>query len=607
MKKIRVADYVASFIKKIGVDVVFMVPGGGAMFLNDAIQSKKDLNFIANHNEQASSISAEAYSRVTENIGVAVVTTGPGSTNAITGVAGAWIESVPLIIISGQVKTSDLKAKSGVRQMGPQEVDIVSIVKPITKYAVTVKNPKKIKYELEKSFHLATEGRKGPVWIDIPLDIQAAPIFEEKLSGFKAKLLLKNKNSMFNKYQDIIELINKSERPIILAGHGIRLAKAAKDFTRMCKVLKIPVVTTWNAMDLLPYSSKLNIGKPGTVALRAPNFAIQNSDLLISVGARLDNVVTAYNHKNFAKNAKKIIVDIDLNELNKFKSKIDFKVNLDAKIFISNLNDSAEKVKIKSFTDWIAKCNDWKKRYTINDGKAFTDSTKISHLQLVDILSDQLPEKSLIVTGSSGLAIESFYMAFRNKPGQRVFLTSGLGAMGYGLPALIGALNANKFKEVICIESDGSFLMNLQEILTLKISKKPFKLFILNNNGYASIRNTQKNYFDGRYIASGPESNLFLPDITKIFSSIGISAIKVKSINNLPGAIDKVLKSKKSIVCDISLKQNETLWPKSAAIPQKNGSMLSMPLEDMSPLLSRKKLKSEMIYPLSPASKKIKN
>ncbi len=225
MKKIRVADYVASFIKKIGVDVVFMVPGGGAMFLNDAIQSKKDLNFIANHNEQASSISAEAYSRVTENIGVAVVTTGPGSTNAITGVAGAWIESVPLIIISGQVKTSDLKAKSGVRQMGPQEVDIVSIVKPITKYAVTVKNPKKIKYELEKAFHLATEGRKGPVWLDIPLDIQAAPIFEEKLNGFKVKLLLKNKNSLFNKYQDIIELINKSERPIILAGHGIRLAK----------------------------------------------------------------------------------------------------------------------------------------------------------------------------------------------------------------------------------------------------------------------------------------------------------------------------------------------------------------------------------------------
>ena len=607
MQKIRVADYVASFIKKIGVDCVFMVPGGGAMFLNDAIQSKKNLDYVANHNEQASSIAAEAYSRVTENIGVAVVTTGPGSTNAITGVAGAWIESVPLMIISGQVKRSDLKGKSGVRQIGPQEVDIVSIVKSITKYATTIKNPKNIRSELEKAYHQATTGRKGPVWIDIPLDIQAAPIEPTKLIGLKKLSSKKNSVKLFNKYDEIINLVNSSKRPIILAGHGIRLSKASKDFTKMCKILKIPVVTTWNAMDLLPNSSKLNIGKPGTVALRAPNFAIQNSDLLISIGARLDNVVTAYNPQNFAKNAKKIIVDIDLNELNKFKIKIDLKINLDAKFFIEKLNDKAAKNKIKSFSDWLKKCNDWKKRYTINDGENFSKGKGISHLRLVDVLSDCLPKNSLIVTGSSGLAIESFYMAFRNKPGQRIFLTSGLGAMGYGVPALIGALNSNKYKEVICIESDGSFLMNLQEILTLKISKKPFKLFILNNNGYASIRNTQKNYFDGRYIATGPESNLFLPDICKLFDSIGISAIKVKNLDGLIDGVTKVLRSKKSIVCDISLRADDTLWPKSAAILQKNGSMLSMPLEDMSPLLSRAQLKAEMIYPLSPASKKIKN
>ena len=607
MQKLRVADYVASFIKKIGVDCVFMVPGGGAMFLNDAIQCKKGLDFVANHNEQASSIAAEAYSRVTENIGVAIVTTGPGSTNAITGVAGAWIESVPLMIISGQVKTSDLKGKSGVRQMGPQEVDIVSIVSPITKYAKTIKDPKKIRSELEKAYYLATSGRKGPVWIDIPLDIQATPIDPTKLIGFKK--LTSNKSSLkfFNKYDEIINLINTSERPIILAGHGIRLAKASKDFTKMCRLLNIPVVTTWNAMDLLPNSNKLNIGKPGSVALRAPNFAIQNSDLLISVGARLDNIVTAYNPHNFAKNSKRIIVDIDLNELNKFKMKVYFKINLDAKVFLENLNAMAAKSKIKKFTQWIKKCNNWKNKYAINDGKSFKQDKKISHLRLVDTLSDCLPKNSLIVTGSSGLAIESFYMAFRNKPGQRIFLTSGLGAMGYGIPALIGALNSNKYKEVICIESDGSFLMNLQEILTLKISKKPFKLFILNNNGYASIRNTQKNYFKKRYIATGPESNLFLPDICKLFDSIGISAIKIKKLDDLSNGINKVLRTKKSIVCDISLKADDALWPKSAAIPQKNGSMLSMPLEDMSPLLPRAQLKAEMIYPLSPASKKIKN
>ena len=606
MQKIRVADYVASFIKKIGVDCIFMVPGGGAMFLNDAIKCKKGLDFVANHNEQASSISAEAYSRVTENIGVGIFTTGPGSTNAITGVAGAWIESVPLMIISGQVKTSDLKGKSGVRQMGPQEVDIISIVKPITKYAITIKNPKNIRLELEKSYYLATTGRKGPVWIDIPLNIQASLIKQNELIGFK-KINKKYPNKIFNKYNEIINLINSSNRPIILAGHGIRLSKASVEFKKLYNALKIPVVTTWNAMDLIPNSNNLNIGKPGTVALRAPNFAIQNADLLISIGARLDNVVTAYNQQNFAKNARKIIVDIDANELNKFKIKLDLKIQLDAKIFISNLNKKIKNKKIKKFNDWITKCNDWKNRYAINDGKPFPKNEKISHLRLIDAFSKYLPKNALIVTGSSGLAIESFYMAFKNKPGQRIFLTSGLGAMGYGLPALIGALHSKKYKEIICIESDGSFLMNLQEILTLKLSKKPFKLFILNNKGYASIRNTQKNYFNGRYIATGPESNLYLPDIPKLVKSIGINSITIKNSEDLNKGIQKALKSKNSIICDISLLPNDSLWPKASAIPLSNGSMLSMPLEDMTPLLSRKQLRAEMLYPLNPASKKIKN
>tara|TARA_B100000902_G_scaffold233969_1_gene221825 strand:- start:11443 stop:13263 length:1821 start_codon:yes stop_codon:yes gene_type:complete len=606
MQKIRVADYVASFIKKIGVDCIFMVPGGGAMFLNDAIKCKKGLDFVANHNEQASSISAEAYSRVTENIGVGIFTTGPGSTNAITGVAGAWIESVPLMIISGQVKTSDLKGKSGVRQMGPQEVDIISIVKPITKYAITIKNPKNIRLELEKSYYLATTGRKGPVWIDIPLNIQASLIKQNELIGFK-KINKKYPNKIFNKYNEIINLINSSNRPIILAGHGIRLSKASVEFKKLYNALKIPVVTTWNAMDLIPNSNNLNIGKPGTVALRAPNFAIQNADLLISIGARLDNVVTAYNQQNFAKNARKIIVDIDANELNKFKIKLDLKIQLDAKMFISNLNKKIKNKKIKKFNDWITKCNDWKNRYAINDGKPFPKNEKISHLRLIDAFSKYLPKNALIVTGSSGLAIESFYMAFKNKPGQRIFLTSGLGAMGYGLPALIGALHSKKYKEIICIESDGSFLMNLQEILTLKLSKKPFKLFILNNKGYASIRNTQKNYFNGRYIATGPESNLYLPDIPKLVKSIGINSITIKNSEDLNKGIQKALKSKNSIICDISLLPNDSLWPKASAIPLSNGSMLSMPLEDMTPLLSRKQLRAEMLYPLNPASKKIKN
>ncbi|MDG2252180.1 MAG: thiamine pyrophosphate-binding protein [Methylophilaceae bacterium] len=604
-KKVRVADFIIEYLRKIGINYIFLVPGGGAMFLNDAVAKCKNMKFIANQNEQASTICAEAFSRINEELGVAMVTTGPGSTNAITGVAGAWIESVPLLVISGQVKREDLKLDSGVRQKGPQEVDITSIVQSITKYAKTIQKPTDIKYELEKAIFLAKDGRKGPVWLDVPLDIQATVVNSNIIRGFKTKEVKGSKNIL--KYEKILKLIYEAKRPLFLIGHGVRLSGAEKEFKKLIKLLKIPTVFTWNALDLMEHKNKLNIGRPGTVALRAGNFAVQNCDLIISIGARLDNVVTAYNPKNFARYAKKIIVDIDAAELKKFTHKVDFKIQSDAKSFIYQLLKKVDKKKLANYSEWIKKCNSWKSKYCLNDGVPFPKKGIISHFQLVDKLSDAIPENSLVVTGSSGLAVESFYTAFRNKKNQRIFLTSGLGSMGYGIPALIGSSAATKKKNIFAIESDGSLMMNIQELATLKSLDRIVKIIIMNNNGYASIRNTQNNYFKGRSIATDSSSQLNIPPIKDLAKAFNIKSIQINRIEELEKKLKLIVDFKESIICEVMLKKDDILWPKSAAIPQKNGSMISMPLEDMSPLLSREELKQQMIYPLSKESMKIKN
>ena len=598
---VRAADYLAAFIRSQGVQTVFMVPGGGAMFLNDAIAQAEDLDYVPHHNEQACTIAAEAYSRVNEKLGVAMVTTGPGATNAITGVAGAWIESVPLLVISGQVKRADMMGASGVRQKGPQEVDIVSMVSPITKYAVTVMDPLQIRYELEKAVHLATTGRKGPVWIDVPLDVQAAPVMPSELVGYNPPPDVQPSDYR-QEARQVLQLLQQSRRPVILAGHGIRLSGAAKAFAELYRKLGVSVLTTWNAMDLIASDDPLAAGKPGTVALRAPNFVAQNCDLLIAIGARLDNVVTAHNPANFGRQAKKVLVDIDENEIKKFSHSIDVAVQADAKDFIVALLAEAAIAELNPFPDWLSRCQHWKEKYTINDGAPFPGRGEISHFHMMDALSRHIPQDTLVVTGSSGLGIESFYTAFLNKAGQRVFLTSGLGAMGYGVPAMIGASQVHKGRKLVGIESDGSLQMNLQELLTLKATHVPLTLFIIDNAGYASIRNTQRNYFDGRYIGTGPEAKLWLPDIVKLAGSLGISASSVSDASELDAAVAGALGTEGLHILVVKVKKDEALWPKCAAIPQTDGSMLSMPLEDMSPLLPIEELESEMMVPLLPAS-----
>ncbi|MBF0294216.1 MAG: thiamine pyrophosphate-binding protein [Magnetococcales bacterium] len=607
---VRVADYIFSFVARLGVEVVFMVPGGGAMYLVDALGQNPDLKAVANLHEQASAIAAEAYGRVKGCIGVALVTTGPGATNAITGVAGAWIESIPLLVISGQVKRADLMGSSGVRQMGPQEVDIVSMVRPIVKYAVTVMDPRMIRFHLEKAVDLATSGRHGPVWLDVPLDVQASLIDPETLPGLEeptAAIGLTG-NALEEAARTTLQLLANAQRPLLLAGHGVRLAEGAELFRQLYERLRIPVAATWNAMDLIPHDHPLCVGRPGVVALRGGNFAVQNCDLLISIGARLDNVVTAFNPTGFARAAQRVVVDIDANELAKHPMELAQSIQADAREYIAallRLTEGQEVLPGAGRAAWLDRCADWKRRYPIADGKPFPDSGAISHYHLVKILSEEIPEGSLIVTGSSGLGVEVFYTGFNNRPGQRIFLTSGLGAMGYGIPALLGGGAAWQGTMIVGIESDGSLQMNIQELQTLVAMNLPVHLFIINNSGYASIRNTQRNYFQGRYVGVGPGSGLHLADPAQVAQAMGIPSMVIADAAELRSGIREALSRPGPVLCDVRVVHDEALWPKTAAIPQPDGSLISMPLEDMSPLLSRDELRANMLIPLAPASEKV--
>ncbi|MDP2751006.1 MAG: thiamine pyrophosphate-binding protein [Rhodocyclaceae bacterium] len=648
----RVADYLMMRLADLGARDIFFLPGGGAMYLNDALACEKRLVPIPCHHEQACGIAAEAWGRSRETFGVCMVTTGPGATNAITPVAGAWIDSIPMLVISGQVKRADLLNGRPLRQSGVQEVDIISMVQSITKYAVTITDPSQIRFHLDAALHAMLSGRAGPVWLDIPLDVQAAQVNVNDLPHPPPNLPLEGGGALHysnlpiqgddHEYallpplqgegwggdgviEPVAKLLAQSQRPLILAGHGLRLSGAATQFVQLVNQLQIPVVTTWNALDLLPWDHPLNIGRPGVVALRAPNFAVQNCDLLISIGSRLDNVVTAYNPRGFARAAKKIIVDVDAEEINKLDMEIDLSITADARHFIdAMLSNSPSPLNCQP---WRERCADWKSRYSSSAtlhsatlhsapppqelphslrplaGEGLGERETISHYHFVSALSDALPPNTPLATGSSGLAIEVFYSTFRNKPGQRVFLTSGLGAMGYGLPAAIGICLANDRHPTIAIESDGSLQLNLQELATLTALQLPITLIIMNNGGYASIRNTQRNYFEGRYLGTGPEAGLFLPDLDKLAATYGLSFQRINCAASLESDLTMALKHSGPMLIDVSLMPDETLSPKCAALPQADGSMLSMPMEDMSPLLSLEALEREMLTPILDASR----
>ncbi|BAL23760.1 thiamine pyrophosphate-binding protein [Azoarcus sp. KH32C] len=599
MTSMRVADFIMQRLADEGLRHVFVLPGGGAMHLNDALACEHRLTPVPCHHEQACGIAAEAYGRTghpdNPGFGVALVTTGPGATNVITPVAGAWIDSVPMLVISGQVKRADRLNGRPLRQGGVQEVDIVPMVKSITKYAVTVTDPLDIGTHLDAALSAMKSGRPGPVWIDVPLDVQAAPIDPATLPPHAESAAAAAPTPNL---EPVAALLRDAKRPLFLAGHGVRLSGAAASLRRLAESLGVPVATTWNALDILPWTHPLNAGRPGVVALRGANFAVQNCDLLIAVGCRLDNIITAYNPRGFARAATKVVVDVDAAELAKLDMDISQAFAMDAGDFIDALAAATDEAAAPDRTQWHEHIADWKRRYPVSDGRPFPASGPIGHFQFADALSDVVPENTLVGTGSSGLAVEAFYTAFRNREGQRVFLTSGLGAMGYGLPAAIGACLGDDSQPMVAVESDGSLQLNLQELATLTGQRLPICLMVMNNAGYCSIRNTQRNYFEGRYLGTGPEAGLTMPDLAKVAEVYGLPYLLIDDAAGLAEGLARALELPRPCLIDVRLIPDETLAPKCAAIPRADGSIVSMPLEDMSPLLPLDILKTEMIVPL---------
>ncbi len=596
----RLADYVMRFIADQGVKHVFLVTGGGAMHLNDALARCSDLTFVCNHHEQASAIAAENYSKATNNLGVALVTTGPGGTNAITGVAGAWLDSTPTLFISGQVKRADRMYRPdgthlGLRQKGPQEVDIVSLVRPITKYAVTVEDPQSIRYHLEKATYLARTGRPGPVWIDIPIDVQAMAVEPDSMPGFDpAELMQESQTDWVTQLREVVERLSRAERPFIFAGNGVRVSRAAAAFEKLVCLLNIPVGLTWMAMDLLDDDDPLFVGRPGTVASRGANFALQNADFVLVIGARLDPPLMGWDPRQFARGAYKAVVDIDPAELQKLEGVIDNPICADALSFIEAMLQQVSSAVHGDRSGWIKRCQEWKARYPIVLPEHRSPGL-VSVYHLAEVIGEDAGRDDRIVSGSSGSAIEVFLLAYRARKGRRVFLTAGLGAMGYGIPASIGVCLGSGGKKTICVDGDGGFQLNIQELATVAQLKLPIKFFVLNNDGYASIRATQSAYFGGPNIGCDSNTGMSLPDYRKVARAYGFKPAMIEDQSDLRTAVRRVLRSRGPVLCDVRVRPEEIRAPRVTSIQRADGSFVSKPLEDLWPLLDRIEFAENMI------------
>lgn len=593
---VKLSDYV---IRRVAEQVrhFFILPGGGCMHLVDSLGRCKDVEYVCNLHEQACAIAADAYGQYTNRLGVALVTTGPGGTNTLTGVAGAWLDSTPCLFISGQVKRADMVGNRGVRQMGFQEVDIIGLVRPITKYAVTVMNPATIRYHLEKAIHMAKNGRPGPVWVDIPLDVQAALLDETQLAGFDPGSEMNEVSTgiLTSQIGRSIELLNRSERPVILAGNGIRLANALDDFHEWIEMLQVPVLTTWKAIDFLGETHPLFAGRPGAAGQRGANFVQQNSDWLLTVGARLDLGQTAYTHHCFARAAHKTVVDIDIHEINKLRMFIDVPIKADAKAFIREFMRNGSKVAQRNRNGWTAKCKEWQASYPVVLPEYRDEKDWVNDYVLIDVLSDEMSGEDLLVPGSSGACSERTMQAFRVKEGMRILNSQGLGSMGFGIPAAIGACIASGGKRTVCIDGDGGFAMNIQELETVRRLNLPIKFFVLNNQGYGSIRATQRNYFDGRYVAISKESGLTLPDIIKIGPAFGIPSQRMENHVNIRGQVRDILQSEGPLLCEVMVSPDQVTAPRVSSRKLPDGSMESMPMEDLWPFLDREEFEANMI------------
>jgi acetolactate synthase-1/2/3 large subunit len=595
----KLSDWIFRFLAGNGVKHVFMLTGGGAMHLNDSLGISPDIEYVCTSHEQAAAMAAESYAKVTGGLGVCLVTTGPGGTNAITGVAGAWLDSTPMLVLSGQAKRADLKGTTGVRQMGVQEVDIVSIVSPITKYAVTVMEPADIRYHMEKAVYLALTGRPGPVWIDLPLDVQGAVIDADSLrpchppEGMDRRA---SRSEITQAAKTTIDILNKAERPVVLIGNGVRLAGARAQMRKLIDRLGLPVLTTWPAHDMVPDDHHLMVGRPGPLAPRGANFTLQNSDCLVSIGARLDLVVTGYAPQNFARAATKIMVDVDEAELRKMQGTIDLPICADAGEFIDEMLRHIECVHRRDRSAWERRWRDWRMKYPVVLPEYRNLPDGVSTYVLGEAMGEATQSDDVIVSGSSGAGIEIFCLAVKLKEGQRLFLTTALGAMGNGLPGLIGACIANGARRTIGVDGDGGLQLNIQELETARRLQLPVKLFVLNNDGYASIRTSQSRYF-GRLAGADSTSGVTLPPLRAIVEAYGLPFARIDNDCGLVDRIRGFLDAPGPVVIEVLTPREEPRGPSLSSMRKPDGSMVSKPLEDLWPFLPRDEFRANMIIP----------
>ena len=604
--KIRLADYVANFLVKMGVSDVFSVVGGGAMHLNDAFGHCDKLKVTYNHHEQACAIAAEAYARLDNKIAAVCVTTGPGGTNALTGVLGGWLDSIPMFVISGQVRYDTTAryalrfTEESLRAMGDQEYDIVKSVAPMTKYAVMLEDPYQIRYVLEKAWHLATTGRPGPVWIDIPVNYQGMYIETEDLVSYNClDNDEKNPNEVeLDVIETVIEKIRNAKRPIFYAGYGIRLSGGYEVFRKVIEKLNIPVVTYWNAIDLIENENSLYCGRAGNMGDRAGNFAVQNADLILAVGTRLSIRQVGYNWKTWAREAEVIMVDVDKAELKKPTIHVEMPIWADAKDFLSKMDEAL--LNVLPRTDWNDCCLNWKKKYpVVTEKQKAQNNEKTNVYAFIHKMSEKLAKESLVVV-SNGACCVVGHQTFVIKQGTRFANNSAVASMGYGLPASIGTCISGGRRTTICLEGDGSIMMNMQELQTIITNKLPIKIFLINNAGYHSIRITQSNLFSNHSkIGIGEESkDLSFPCFEKISKAFGYPYFAIKNNKEIDRVVENVLCTQGPVFCEVFTDTEQVWEPKSSARRLPDGTLVSPPLEDLAPFLSREELESNMFIPL---------
>lgn len=601
--KIRIADFIADFLVKNGVKYNFTVPGGGAMHLNDAFGHKEGLKCIYVQHEQAAAIAAEGYVRVHNELPLVCCTTGPGGTNTLTGVLGAWLDSIPMLIISGQVRYSTTARSTGLplRALGDQEFDITRVVAPMTKYAEMISDPKSVKYHLQKALYLAQTGRPGPVWLDVPLDIQGGLIDPAEFYDFDPLELADALPPVVDEelIDAVIEKIQTAKRPVFNAGNGIRIADAHKEFLFCAQKLDIPVVTGWDSIDLIADDDTNYVGRAGIMGDRPGNFTIQNSDLILSVGSRLGVRQVGYDVNKWAREAFVIMADADEAELRKPTIHVELPIHCDAKDFLARLNAALEKKPAGDHREWNDICQGWKRDYPVVQAKHYEEKENANVYCFINELSRRLKEGQITVTGNGSACVVGSH-AYVIKENQRFIINSGAASMGYDLPAAIGACFAEGGKEIICLSGDGSIQMNLQELQTIVFHRLPIKIFLINNGGYHSMRQTQSNLFaEHEKVGIGPESgDLSFPSMEKIAGAYGIPYLKITHNDQMGEVLEKALSMEGYLLCEIFVDTDQKFEPKSATKRLPDGRLISPPLEDLAPFLPREELARIMIVPM---------